>query len=69
MQNQESSSRYVFRDGDCYWVRPQDIKPTDVDCTDMDSAGFMAFFFSQRKAGNPGRRNAPPVRSEPQTAA
>ncbi|MDE2309018.1 MAG: hypothetical protein KGJ97_12105 [Xanthomonadaceae bacterium] len=69
MQNQEGTSRYVFRDGDCYWVKPQDIKPTDVDCTDMDSAEFMAFFFSQRKAGNPGQRNAAPARPEPQAAA
>jgi len=61
MQNQESASRYVFRDGDCYWVKPYQIISTDIDCTGMEGAQFMAFFFTKRRAANVDLRNVQPV--------
>jgi len=56
MQTDQGMSRYVLRDGDCYWVKPQDVRPTDIDCTDMEATEFMAFFFNHRKART-GLRN------------
>ncbi len=58
MQTNQGMSRYVLRDGDCYWVKPLDMRPSDIDCTEMDGAEFMAFFFGHRKAVNTGERNA-----------
>lgn len=60
MQANQGMSRYVLRDGDCFWVKPEDVGPTDIDCTDMEAAEFMAFFFSHRK-GKTGVRNASTV--------
>jgi hypothetical protein len=47
MHDSNGGSRYVLRDGDCFWVTPQDTRSTDIDCTDMTSAEFMAFFLAR----------------------
>lgn len=42
MSLQEQGFRYVLRGAAGLWVHPANMKPGDVDCTDMDDDEFEA---------------------------
>lgn len=46
MNLQEQGFRFVLRGGAGLWVHPAEMKPGDVDCTDMSDAEFDAAYFS-----------------------
>lgn len=47
MTLKDQGFRFVCRDGKFDWLHPADIKPGDIDCTDMDDVQFEEFVASQ----------------------
>lgn len=58
----------MLRDGDCFWVKAQDTRSTDIDCTDMTSAEFMAFFLAQSQGLTQTRQGAASQATQPSAA-
>ena len=46
----KKTHRFVYRDGDCAWIKIPLVKATDIDCTDMDDDQFIQFLESKGHA-------------------